>query len=250
MALCLLLVAGYRFWLRDSALVSVDRVSVTGLTTEDAERLRAALVSTARTMTTLHVDRRRLEDATAGYPAVRRLEVAIDFPHALRIHVVEHEPAGVAVNSGGRVPVAADGTVLRGLPVRKPLPTLRAEGGLRGDRLADPTALGAARVAGAAPAPLRRRLDSVSREGESGFVARLRDGPELIFGPASRLRPKWAAAARVLADAEAEGASYLDLRVPGRPAAGGVATGTALGVSTEATPTDAGTEAATAVYAP
>jgi cell division protein FtsQ len=198
----------------------------------------------------LHVDRGRLEDATAGYPAVRRLEVTTDFPHGLRIHVVEHEPAAVAVDSRGRVPVAADGTVLRGLPVEGPLPTVRAEVGLRGDRLADPDALGAARVAGAAPAPLRRRLESVSWEEDRGFVARLREGPELIFGSARRLRAKWAAAARVLADPEAEGASYLDLRVPGRPAAGGVATSTALGASSNTGQMGAAIESATAVYEP
>jgi cell division protein FtsQ len=224
----------------------VDRVSVTGLTTEDADRLRAALVSTARTMTTLHVDRSRLQDATAGYPVVRRLEVTTDFPHGLRIHVVEHEPAAIAVSSGGRVPVAADGTVLRGLPVEDQLPTLRAEGGSRGDRLADATAVRAARMAGAAPAPLRRRLDSVSRDGDRGYVGTLREGPELIFGSAGRLRAKWAAAARVLADSESQGASYLDLRVPGRPAAGGAATSSAPAGA----PTDAGIEAPTAVYGP
>jgi cell division protein FtsQ len=249
-ALCVLLVAGYRFWLRDSSLVSVDRVSVTGLTTEDADRLRAALVSTARTMTTLHVDRRRLEDATAGYPAVRRLEVSTDFPRAMRIRVVEHEPAALAVGAGGRVPVAVDGTVLRGLPVEESLPTVRAGGGLRGDRLADPTAVRAARVAGNAPTPLRRRLVDVSEDGERGFVARLRDGPELIFGTARRLRAKWAAAARVLADADADGASYLDLRVPGRPAAGGVATGTVAAPSAEQAAPDPAAEAATAAYEP
>jgi hypothetical protein len=36
------------------------------------------------------------------------------------------------------------------------------------------------------------------------------------------VRAKWAAAARVLADLEASGASYVDLRIPGRPAVGGL----------------------------
>ena len=50
----------------------------------------------------------------------------------------------------------------------------------------------------------------------------MRDGPELIFGDATRARAKWIAATRVLADPEAEGASYIDVRLPGRPAAGGL----------------------------
>jgi cell division protein FtsQ len=222
LAVLVVLFAGYRLWLRDSALVGVERVSVTGLTTKDAGRLRAALASTARTMTTLHVERERLERVVAGYPVVSSLDVTTDFPHGMRIRVVEHRPAAIAVTGGGRVPVAIDGTVLQGLPVEGRLPVVQAPGGLRGQRLADPRALAAAHVAGAAPAALRGRVQEVGREGERGLVAKLRDGPDLIFGAAAHARAKWLAAARVLADPEAEGASYVDLRVPGRPAVGGL----------------------------
>jgi cell division protein FtsQ len=221
-ALSLLSAAGYQFWLRDSALVAVDRVTVTGLTTRDAPRLRATLGSVAKTMTTLHVDRERLERVMEAYPVVRAIEVSADFPSTLRIHVVEHHPAAMAVTDGGRIAVAGDGTVLRGLPVERRLPEIRAEGGLRGDRLRDPAALDAARVAGAAPAPLRGRLLDLRERRDDGMVVRLRDGPELIFGDASKLRAKWTAAARVLADESAAGATYVDLRLPDRPAAGGL----------------------------
>jgi cell division protein FtsQ len=51
----------------------------------------------------------------------------------------------------------------------------------------------------------------------------MRAGPPLIFGSAAAARAKWAAAARVLADPSAAGATYLDLRIPGRVAAGGLA---------------------------
>ena len=57
---------------------------------------------------------------------------------------------------------------------------------------------------------------------EEGIVVELRDGPELIFGDATRVRAKWIAAVRILADPEAAGASYIDVRLPGRPAAGGL----------------------------
>ena len=59
----------------------------------------------------------------------------------------------------------------------------------------------------------------------------MRDGPELIFGDATRARAKWIAATRVLADPEAEGASYIDVRLPGRPAAGGLPAGTVAPVA-------------------
>ena len=218
LAASLVLAAAYQFWLRDSPLVSVEDVSVTGLTTKDASRVRASLVSAAHTMTTLHVDRDELEQAVSPYPAVRTIEVQTDFPHGLRIHVVEHRPAALVRG----LPVAADGTILRGIPVEGRLPKLESGGGLGGSRLTDPAALHGARVAGAAPAALRPRLESIEMRSQDGIVVQLRDGPELIFGEATRVRAKWIAAARVLADPAAEGATYIDVRLPGRPAAGGL----------------------------
>ena len=51
------------------------------------------------------------------------------------------------------------------------------------------------------------------------------DGPVLYFGDSHRLAAKWAAASRVLADASSRGATYLDLRLPERPAARAAPTG-------------------------
>ena len=246
---CLVLAAGYHFWLRDSSLVAVERVQVTGVTSADAARIRAALTTAGRSMTTLHVDREALDRAVAGYPVVRRLDVQPDFPHGLSVKVVEYRPAAIAVSDAGRVPVAGDGTILRGVKVEGSLPTVTVDGALGTGFLVDRGALGAAAVAGGAPAVLRGRIADVVRRGDDGYVAELRDGPELIFGPAIQLRAKWAAAARVLADLEARGASYVDLRIPDRPAVGGLAAttltpvapaGTAVTVP-PASSTDAGT---------
>jgi cell division protein FtsQ len=220
--LCLALAATYQLWFRDSGFVAVDQVRVSGLTTKEAPRIRAALTSAARSMTTLHVDRGRLERLMEAYPVVRGLELRPDFPHGLRIRVLEHHPAAIAVTDGGRVSVADDGTVLRGLSVEGRLPTIEADGMVRGERLEDPAALAAVRIAGAAPAALRPRLERVEHRRKEGLAVTLHDGPELIFGDATRVRAKWIAAARVLADKAAEGASYVDLRLPGRPAAGGL----------------------------
>jgi cell division protein FtsQ len=221
-ALLLLLGAGYQFWLRDSPLVAVEDVTVTGLSTSDEKRVRMALTAASRSMTTLHVDHEALERAVAGFPVVRELEVTTDFPHGLNIHVVEHVPAAVAVGEGGRVAVAGDGTILQGVRVEKRLPTVEVEGPVSVERLRDPTALASAAIAGAVPAKLRGRLSEVGEDGRLGQVAQLRNGPEVIFGDATRVRAKWAAAATVLADLEASGASYVDVRLPDRPAAGGL----------------------------
>jgi cell division protein FtsQ len=221
-AVCILLAAGYQFWLRDSSFVSVDEVAVTGVTTRDAERARAALKSAGYTMTTLHVDREVLEQAVAHYPVVRGLEVTTDFPHGLRIRVIEHHPVARVAVGGRELAVAGDGTLLLGLRAEGRLPAIEAEGVAQGDRLTGRAALAAVRVAGTAPAPLRRRVAQVETRKREGLVAELRDGPELIFGDRSRLPAKWVAAARVLADRAAAGATYIDLRLPGRPAAGGL----------------------------
>ena len=93
---------------------------------------------------------------------------------------------------------------------------------LHGDRLTSPAALHRARVAGLAPAALRPRLERIDTRSQDGIVVELRDGPELIFGDATRVRAKWVAAARVLADPDSQGATYIDVRLPGRPAAGGL----------------------------
>jgi cell division protein FtsQ len=218
LGVCMLLGVAYQFWLRDSSLVAVDDVTVTGLTTKDAARVRAQLTSAAHTMTTLHVEKGELEQAIAAYPVVRALEVRADFPHGLEIHVVEHRPAALV----GGVPVAGDGTILLGLPVEGRLPKIDVRDDLDGDRLTDPVALHAARVAGGAPAALRSRLERIDIRTQEGIVVELRDGPELIFGDATRIHAKWVAATRVLADPDAQGATYIDVRLPGRPAAGGL----------------------------
>jgi cell division protein FtsQ len=168
------------------------------------------------------VDHERLERAVAAFPVVRSLEVSADFPHGLVIHVVEHHPAAIVEVGAQRLPVASDGTLLRGLPVEGRLPALDAKAGVRGERLAGRAALGAAHVAGTAPRALLGRLERVETRADDGIVVTMREGPELIFGDATRARAKWIAAARVLADPQAAGATYLDLRLPGRPAAGGL----------------------------
>jgi cell division protein FtsQ len=249
LTLCLVLAIGYRFWLRDSSLVTVEKVEVTGLTTKDAPRVRAALASAAHTMTTLHVRQDVLEQAIAAYPVVRALDVQPDFPHGLTIRVIEYRPAALV----GGLPVAGDGTILRGIPVEGSLPKIETSGAPHGNRLTDASALHAARVAGTAPMALRPRLESIEMRGEDGIVVQMRDGPELIFGDATRARAKWIAATRVLADPEAEGASYIDVRLPGRPAAGGLPAATVAPVApagTAATPPAAGAPTGTTTVDP
>jgi cell division protein FtsQ len=222
-----LLAALYMLWLRDSSLVAVEQVTVTGLTGEDSDRVRTALAATAETMTTLHVDEARLQDAAAAFPVVARVEAKPDFPHGMEIHVVEHRPVALAVAGGREQPIAGDGSVLEGIAVEGDLPTIDLHVAMPQDRLGPGAARDAALVAGAAPPVISRRLDAIGREGGArGVVAELEDGTELVFGTADALAAKWAAAIRVLAAKDVDGATYVDVRIPERPVAGGLAAAT------------------------
>ena len=212
----------YLLWFRNSSFVKVEQVSISGARGDDADRMRVALTGAARDMTTLNVDRDRLERAVAGFSSVRTLEVSADYPHALRIRVVERRPVALAVGNGVRVPVAGDGSILRGVPTGGGLQTVSLGEPARSDRIDEAAALRLVAVAGGAPAALGHRLTDVSVKRGRGIVAHLRQGPDLIFGDTTRLRDKWLAAARVLADPSTRGASYIDLRLPERPAAGGL----------------------------
>ena len=217
-----LLGASYLLWLRDSSLVQVRTVEVTGLGGPASERIRAALTATARGMTTLHVDRDKLERAASAFPALRGIEVHPDFPHGMRIHLLSHRPVALLAAGSRRVAVGADGTVLTGLPAKGHLPLIRVSGAIPVRQVPQGAALARVRVAGGIPPVLRSRVTEVVSERGKGVVVRLDDGPKLIFGDAGRIAAKWAAAVGVLADPGAAAAAYVDVRIPGRPAAGGL----------------------------
>jgi cell division protein FtsQ len=216
----LALLGGGWLWLRDSSLVAVRHVDVTGVSGGQAPQIRAALEDAARDMTTLHVRTNQLRTAVEPYASVQSVEAHGDFPHRLRIIVHEHVPVGALASGGERVPVAADGTLLRGTPSGN-LPTIGVAAAPAGDTVGDQRARSEIALLAAAPATLRAKVVRVYA-GPRGMTAPLRDGPVLYFGGTERLRAKWIAASRVLADRSSAGASYLDLRLPERPAAGGL----------------------------
>lgn len=207
--------------LRESSVVRVRDVYVTGVSSGQAEKVRTALRSAAADMTTLHVREDELRAAVAPYTSIADLRVDAELPDKLAIEVVERRPAAVVVAGGRRIPVDAAGTLLRGLQPATALPVVRLERMPASGRVGDPRARAAIALLGGAPDELLGRVER-ARAGPKGLQLELDRGPDLIFGSASRLRAKWAAAARVLADTGARGAVYLDLRIPERTAAGGV----------------------------
>jgi cell division protein FtsQ len=242
LALAALLGGAYMVWLRNSSLVAVEKVQVTGLTGKDAGRARAALESAARGTTTLNVDRAAILRAAEAFPAIRALRITTDFPKGMSITVLEHRPAAILASGDRRIPVAGDGSILTGLPVPGSLPQIDVKGVVGTRRLGPGTAMAAVRVAGAAPAAITPRLQTIQNTPHRGVVVKVADGPDLVFGPALRLRAKWAAAVRVLADPDAAGADYIDLRIPERPAAGGLPVETVAPVAPAGTGTQDGAQ--------
>lgn len=208
------------FWLRDSSLVAVRHVEITGVSGPDSGRIRAALTAAAQTMTTLDFQRSRLQTAVAPYPAVKSLQVATDFPHGLRIHVIEELPSAILSAGGRHMVVAADGVVLRGAATNRTLPMLPVRALPVGARVTDRENRQELAVLAAAPSKLAARVAAVLDTGAHGIVVKLRAGPSLYFGPADSLHAKWIAATAVLGSAGSAGAAYLDLSDPSRPAAG------------------------------
>jgi cell division protein FtsQ len=213
--------AGYLFWLRDSSLVAVDDVEVVGVTAGEREAIVADLTAVAKRMTTLHVDTGRIERAAAAYPTVKSVSVDANFPHGMRIEVVERPPRLVLRGGGSEVPVAADGTLLESVPYpEEGLPVLEVDqlppgGELGGEPLEQ------ALIAGAAPEPLRPLIENLDHSDEHGVVITMRGGIPVRFGSGADAGSKWAAAAAVLADPKLDVATYVDVRVPERPAVGG-----------------------------
>jgi cell division protein FtsQ len=222
----LAVLAGGWALLRHSSLVAVERVQISGVRGPDARAIEAALSGAARHMSTLDVRPAALRAAVAPFRLVRQLSATPSFPHGLHISVIEQLPVAAVSAGGQRTAVAADGVLLGPALLSGSLPTLGGSPeALAGQRLKSPSLLAAASILGAAPAPLAK-LVARAFTGPRGLTVAMRNGLKAYFGDATRPHAKWLALARVLADPSAAGASYVDVRLPERPAAG-FAAGTA-----------------------
>jgi cell division protein FtsQ len=196
--LSVLLLAGGWFWFRDSSLVAVEDVTINGLVSSERAAVRQA-----------------------PFASVAKVTAKADFPHALTITVLEHAPVAALQSGSAKLPVSGSGLVLRGVRAPKRLPVVAVPRMPSGTHVADRRPLLALHALAAAPEVLRTRVER-AWFGPRGLTLDLRNGPPLVFGDDAAATQKWAAAARVLADPGAAGATYLDVRVPGRVGAGGL----------------------------
>jgi cell division protein FtsQ len=218
-ALCILL-AGAWMWFRDSPLVAVQQVTVSGQSGADAGQISVALESAARTMSTLDVQLGRLRRAVAPYPVVKDIRVTTQFPHGMRIEVIEHVAVGAIDAGGEKVAVAPDGTLMHDVAVSQSLPTIPVSVAPAGTRVTTGPAAAAVKLLAAAPGELLPKISQVTTVAPHGLVAQVRGGPSIYFGDDTQLEQKWIAASAVLADSGSAGAAYIDVTDPQRPAAG------------------------------
>lgn len=241
------LLGGGWLWLRHSSLVAVQHVRVSGVHGSEAQAIEAALTGAAKRMSTLDVSTTKLRAAVASYPVVGDVRVHASFPHGMSIEVIEQSPVATLTAGGVKTAVAADGVVLGEAHASSSLPTLTSQVQLApGEHVRETALLAELTVLGAAPKALAKSAEH-AYSGSKGLTLVMHGGLRVYFGDSSRPHAKWASLVRVLADAGSVGASYVDVRVPERPAAGfaaGVTPPAVAGAEGEAATTAASGESA------
>ena len=229
------ILVGVFFWVRQSSLVAVRRVTITGLSGPDASQIRTAIAQAALGMSTLDVNAQRLHEAVAPYSVVHALTLSSHFPHGLTVAVDEEIPVAVIVAGGQQVTVSANGRLLSKAGSTAALPTItvaslpvgRRATGVAGEEVA---------MLAAAPYAFIARIATAEITAGRGLAVTLRNGPAIVFGDDTQLRAKWRSAVTALASAGSAGASYIDVTSPSRPAAG-TGSDTAAGAGAAGSPT-------------
>jgi cell division septal protein FtsQ len=249
--------AGGWLLVRNSSLVAVREVRVVGLSGYYDRQAKRAVTAAALQMTTMNFDARRIEQVAGEFADVASVRVETDYPHAATVWVNIRRPVLIVRLNGRTVTLSQDGQVINPVHAVSGLPHIEASGAVTGGRVTGGKALVAAKLLGAAPDVLLRRVRAI-RWGRLGVVVALDKGPDLYFGSAADAALKWRDAATVLASAQSRGAAYLDLRVAGRPAIGGLggapapvtASSSAASTATTTAPPAATTDAQPAPAAP
>lgn len=219
--LACLLAMGFGFlWLRDSSLVEVRSVNVSGLTGSDPKDLVQAIERTAKGMTTLHIDNRALARLADRYPAIKEIRADPSLPNKMSLRVVHHTLIAQVPASRGKAVVTAEGSLVRDIKGAH-LPRISVGQKVSGDRMTGRSARASLALLVAAPSAWRKQV-KVVYVGQRGLVAVMRVGPKIYFGEGTDPERQWRAAARLLAEPSIRNASYIDVSSPGRAAVAGL----------------------------
>ena len=209
------------FW---SPLLNVSKIQVVGARHGSVDAVRGAtgvdfddnllLVSTGDVV-----------DRVRELPWVRDARVDRKLPGTVRVRVFERTPAVVLSNDSGQWTIDARGRVLDGGASSKQLPTLSGTEAATvrpGDELSDPALTGALKAFRGLPKKLRVRVAAIFAPTVERITFALDDQTIVRYGAPEHLAGKNSVLAALLRSLDAQGrrASYIDVRVPTRPALG------------------------------
>jgi cell division protein FtsQ len=205
--------------LMNSPVFATDLVRVEGLRRlAPQEVLEFSGVEPGDNLLRLSLD--QVASAVERSPWVVEATAHRDLPTTLLIEVVERRPAGWMEDPTGRALLARDGTVLArapGGPQR--LPALGAWSAplQPGERIPRPTP--ALRVAASLEPAVLAQIAWASVQDDLVTLA-LREGGQVLYGPATELKDKAEALASLLEWARSREVpvGYMDLRIPSSPA--------------------------------
>jgi cell division protein FtsQ len=215
------------WWLAQGPLLAVSGVKVRGYDRDDRAALVAAIDEAASGGTMVSPATDEIRAAAAAFPWVASVSVQRDWPRRMTVDVTPARPVAVAAGPDGRTAlVSGAGRVLGPVPERAGLGWLRlpAAPPAAGYALGEGDRAGLAFLAAAPPAAARR-VRQLGVDATGALSGRIDGGPVLRLGRPDDLAAKARALALVLGQvpaADLEAATYIDLRVPVRPAIGGL----------------------------
>ena len=214
------LVSAALFGLSYTPLVAVDRVEVDGALEVDATRLQS-VVDTTKGSSIVWLDLAALRARLEADPWVRKVRVSRDWPHTVRIEIVERRPVASFAGPDGQVRVVdGDGrvlAVLSGLPTDYPFLAVNAPN-LDAGSDAPPAVLAGIAVAKVLPDELRTRIKQLDVSDAGQVQIELNPSGIVIIGSPSELRDKLVTLLTVLHKCASKAApATIDVQVPSKP---------------------------------
>ncbi|MGI9659094.1 MAG: cell division protein FtsQ/DivIB [Gaiellaceae bacterium] len=205
----------------------IKSIEVTGATPELTRDVELALAS-LKGESLVSLGAADVRALAREVPYVLAVKVDRDFPNALKVKLILHEPVAVVRSGPGAWIVSSRGHVLEAVkPTASPgLPRVWIPAGASpeaGELMRSSTAIAAARAIGRLPQPFPLRV--VSARGnidDLTLIVGETHGVEVRLGEAEELTLKLQVAAQVLRSlprSDAQILSYLDVSVPERPVA-------------------------------
>ncbi len=201
-------------WFLRSPYLSIREVTAVGMSVTDPVTI-AAEAGVRPGVPTIDVDGRALEARLLSEPWIATAEVAVSWPGAVSITVVEHRAVAQVGPDGAAVVVAEDGTVLE--PAGDtPMPVVAIEPATTraGERLSDRRIIGALRFVDALPPDLAA-VTRVEAEGEILWATV--PGHRVRLGHGIDMETK-AAVLLAMLETDAPTGAVIDLIAPTRPA--------------------------------